>query len=473
MKETGFHDRGGGRFWGKYRTRAAVRMITVLLLCLSLLCSVICVRAAEGPGVYADGYVVIDLDNNQIIAERNMTQLYRPASTTKIMTALVVLEQVENLDDTLTFSYDATVTNISEDSSTLIPAATAGEVMSVRDVLYGMMLCSGNECANALAEYVSGSVEAFCELMNQKAADIGCQNTHFSNAHGLDADEHYTTPYDLALIFMEAMNNERFMEIDTTVNYTIAPTNLYPYERLCEMGHRMMNGTYDYDGVIAGKTGQTELAQRVLVTLCEKQGRRVLVVIMHSTEEEFYHDTEVLLEYAYNRIAGLVTERNYTSVHDICVTDEYINIYRYDNYYSEVIKTVEPGEELERTGSWWIWSTVLVDGETYYIESSWLKTVREITPTPTLTPASAAASVSSVSESEGGSGQQNNGADGESQYTGADISEETETSYADTVKKSSEGMGRVILCIIALVVLLIVEVILYILYIKKYKKNHG
>lgn len=467
MKEKGFHDTLGRRSSAKGTASAAVRMMTVLLLCLSLLGNTVCVKAAEGPGVYADGYVVIDIDNSQIIAERNMTQVYRPASTTKIMTALVVLEQVENLDDTLTFSYDATVTNISEDSSTLIPAAAAGEVMRVRDVLYGMMLCSGNECANALAEYVSGSVEEFCVLMNQKAADIGCQNTHFSNAHGLDADEHYTTPYDLALIFMEAMKNERFMEIDTTVNYTIAPTNLYPQERLCEMGHRMMNGTYAYDGVIAGKTGQTELAQRVLVTLCEKQGRRVLVVIMHSTEEAFYHDTEVLLEYAYNRIGGLLSEREYAPVHDICVTDEYINIYRYDNYYSEVIKTVEPGEELERTGSWWIWSTVLVDGETYYIESSWLRTVREITPTPFPETAGSTAGTAEEADSSG----QPEDTSYESRYTQTAGTEETEISYEDSVKKSSAGTGKVILCVIALIILLIVEVILYICYLKKKQRK--
>ena len=256
----------------------------------------------EEISVSADAYVVIDMDGGRIIADHNMKSIYRPASTTKILTALVVLENVDDLSEKLTFSHDAVATNLTEDSSTLTPVAAEGEKMTVRDALYGMLLSSGNECANALAEYVAGSNDAFAKMMNDKAKEIGCRDSHFTNPSGLDDDDHYTTAYDLALIMMSAMENPDFLKIDTSAKHTIQATNKCDTTRLCVMGHKMISGEYDYPGVIAGKTGCTELAGRVLVTVCEKNGSRVLVVIMHADEDAFYDDTAALLDYAYTAI---------------------------------------------------------------------------------------------------------------------------------------------------------------------------
>lgn len=267
------------------------------------------VEEYETIDVSADAYVLIDVTNDRFVADKDMLTTYRPASTTKILTALIVLEEVDDLEDTLTFSHTATVTNLTKDSSTLTPKAQEGEEMTVKDALYGMMLCSGNECANALAEYVAGSNDAFALLMNEKAKEIGCRNSHFTNPSGLDDDDHYTCAYDLALIFLAAMQNDTFMEIDSTAKYTIPATNLCTTDRECEMGHKMINGKYSYAGVVAGKTGQTELAKRVLVTLCDRGGTELLCVIMHAEETDFYDDTATLLTYGYNHLDQLDREK--------------------------------------------------------------------------------------------------------------------------------------------------------------------
>ena len=157
----------------------------------------------NGPEVNGQAYCVMDADTGEVIISKNMDARMYPASITKIMTALIAFEQCKNLDDEITFS--ETALDISSISSTLHPVAKVGETMSFMDVMYGLMLSSGNECANALAEYTYGDVGTFVEKMNERAQQIGAVNTHFTNPHGLHDENHYTTAKDMDLIFRDRL----------------------------------------------------------------------------------------------------------------------------------------------------------------------------------------------------------------------------------------------------------------------------
>src|SRR5699024_10852291 len=188
----------------------------------------------NGPEVNGQAYCVMDADTGEVIISKNMDARMYPASITKIMTALIAFEQCKNLDDEITFS--ETALDISSISSTLHPAAKVGETMSFMDVMYGLMLSSGNECANALAEYTYGDIGIFVEKMNERAQQIGAVNTHFTNPHGLHDENHYTTAKDMDLIFREALKNKDFVKVASTPTYNIPETNKED-SRYCEAGH--------------------------------------------------------------------------------------------------------------------------------------------------------------------------------------------------------------------------------------------
>ncbi len=325
----------------------------------------------DGPDVFAEGYCVINADTKEVIFQKDMHTRQYPASTTKIMTALVVLEQCgDKLDEKLTFSSYA-VDSLSADSSTLHPKASVGETMSVRDALYGLILCSANECGNALAEYTAGSVEQFAVLMNQKAQEIGAVNTHFVNPHGLHDVNHYTTPYDMALIFQAAMDNPHFATLDTTINYTIPATNVNA-ERPCTMSHQLINGTIPFEGVYGGKTGLTPQAGRTLVTGAKRHGYDLIAVIMKSDNDRFYLDTEILLEYAFGKVTGSYPGVEYTPVNDTVYVSGEVRIREFPSTYARQVASAATGDALHRIGTYAGWSHVEVAGGTYYIATDFL-----------------------------------------------------------------------------------------------------
>ena len=165
-------------------------------------------------------YVVIDRNTNLTLVGKNENQKRKMASTTKIMTSLIIIENC-NLTDTVEISKKSAGTGGSR------LGLKTGDKITVKDLLYGLMLCSGNDCAVALAEYSSGSVEEFAKRMNQKASDLGLTNTHFITPHGLDSEEHYTTAYELAILSNYALNNKTFAQIVGTKNYTIKNANKF------------------------------------------------------------------------------------------------------------------------------------------------------------------------------------------------------------------------------------------------------
>ena len=220
------------------------------------------------------------------------------ASITKLMTALLVLEHC-SLSDTVTFSQSA-VTNLESGAVTL--GVKAGDQFTIEQCLYGLLLKSANEIANGLAEHVSGSVSSFADLMNQKAASLGCTGTHFVNPNGLNDPNHYTTARDMALIAEAAFENPTLCRIASTVNYDFPATASVPSVRKLTMGHKMVNPNnkeYYYEGIVGGKTGYTSLAGNTLVTCVERNGTRLIAVILKSRQTH-YADTKALLDYGFS-----------------------------------------------------------------------------------------------------------------------------------------------------------------------------
>ena len=219
-----------------------MKRIFSLLLTVILTLSLFPAAAYAAPGwpadvaIEADGGIVMDADSGAVLFGKNLHETYYPASITKVLTALIVLEHC-SLDEEVTFSYDA-VYNVESGSSNA--GIDEGDVLTVRDCLYALLLQSANEAANALAEHVSGSREAFAELMNETAASLGCQDSHFANPSGLNDENHYTSAYDMALICRAAIQNPMFLEIDGARYYDLPPTRNYPEGSTVYAHHAML-----------------------------------------------------------------------------------------------------------------------------------------------------------------------------------------------------------------------------------------
>ena len=251
----------------------------------------------EGPEVASEGAILMDAVTGTILYEKNVDQQFYPASTTKIMTALLAIENCA-LEDVITYT--------EEDIYSLEPGASnialrPGEQITVEQSLYGLLLASGNECANGLARKAAGSVSDFVDMMNERAAAIGCTNTHFSNPHGLHEEDHYTSPHDLALIMKEASKNSTYMRIASTLTYFIPETNLVQEQRPLKSTHQMMdpNSSNYYEGVETGKTGYTSSAGNTLVTYGVRDNRKLICVVMRSIGQQ-YTDTKALLDYGFS-----------------------------------------------------------------------------------------------------------------------------------------------------------------------------
>ncbi len=252
----------------------------------------------EGQAIQAAAGVVLDMDTGAFLYSKNCDRQLYPASITKIMTCLLVLENAD-LDAVMTCS--PIVYELDENASNT--GLSEGEQMSIRDALYTLMLESANDTANALAEYVGGSLEGFAQMMNDKAVSLGCTGTHFSNPSGLSADDHYTTAHDMALIAQAAYANEAFRTICGTVYYEVPPTNLYEETRYLVNHHQMMRDDKEYytSWCTGGKTGFTQKAWNTLVTYGEQDGKRLVCVLLHGNgADQNYLETIDLLRYGFN-----------------------------------------------------------------------------------------------------------------------------------------------------------------------------
>jgi D-alanyl-D-alanine carboxypeptidase len=256
----------------------------------------------DGPNVYAEGAIVMEASTGLILYEKNMNEQYYPASITKIMTALLAIEN-STPGEIVTFSKNA-VFGVDLDSSRI--GIDVGEQLTMQQCLYAILLESANEVTYAVAEHVGGGdASVFIDMMNERAKSLGCQNTHFMNPHGLHDDDHYTSPYDMALITREAMKNETFRKIFSTRTYQIPPTNIQPETRYLRNHHKfVLKQDYTYDDCIGGKTGYTSMSKYTLVTVAKRGDLELICVIMRDDSNEHqYTDTKKLLDYGFDNFS--------------------------------------------------------------------------------------------------------------------------------------------------------------------------
>lgn len=285
-------------------------MKRIITICLTVLLfaagafPVISSAEQMSPELAAESAVLINAQTGQVLFDKVKDYQEFPASTTKVMTALLTLEN-KSLSDVTTISHDASYT---EGSRIYL---LEGEQVTIEQLLYAMMLESANDAAIALAEAVGGSIEEFAAMMNQRAKELGAVNTHFVTPNGLPDDTHLTTAYDLALITREAMKNEAFRTIVSTYSYTMGPTNMQAETRYFHNTNRLLSDTrsvdvngvsrpYKYDGILGVKTGYTTVAQSCLVAAAERDGMELIGVILKSDPDNQYPDMIKLLDYGFN-----------------------------------------------------------------------------------------------------------------------------------------------------------------------------
>lgn len=253
--------------------------------------------------VNAGAAVCIDADTGAVLYGKNMNVQKFPASITKVMTAIIVLENCD-LDEEVVFSEKA-LNNLEPGAVTA--RTSVGDVLTVRDCMYALLYRSANEVANALAEHVAGSIPAFVDMMNEKARELGCTNTHFANPSGLNDEDHYTTAYDMALIGREAMDNPVFLDIEDDESYRIGATAEVPQGMVVTIGHKMLRSTGDYadSRVVGGKTGYTSLAGNTLITMAEDNDRRLVAVVLEDRNPYHYTDTKAMLDLGFDSFTNV------------------------------------------------------------------------------------------------------------------------------------------------------------------------
>lgn len=282
------------------------RSIAFLALCLSILPSFMALGETEDSGselkLSAETAAVMDLDTGDLIYGKAENEMLYPGGLTKIMTVLLMVEECD-LSETVSFSeimYD-----LEEESLRL--ALQPGEEITLYDAACAIMLSSANDVANGVAEYMAGSPDAFAEMMNNRAAELGCENTHFSNPHGLYSEDVYTSAYDFALIARAAYENATFREICSLTEYTIPATNLTDSPRQLQNYHQMvqMNSGYYQEWCLGGKSSYTSQGLNSIVTFGSNGKKNLVSVLLKVPEADAaYQETIDLLYYGFGDTAS-------------------------------------------------------------------------------------------------------------------------------------------------------------------------
>lgn len=274
----------------------------ILILTFILLIMLQTFSFADEISLTSRAAILVEVSTGRILYEKNSTKQMYPASTTKIMTAILVLENC-NLSDTVTVSESA-LSNIP--SGYVTCNLQVGEEISVNDLLYALMIESANDAAYVLAEHVAGSVDAFADMMNAKAKELGCTGTHFVNPNGIHDDRHYTTAYDLYLMAAYGMKNETFRTLVSATSYTLPATNKYPNaDRSFSTTNQLLNSkstNYYYKYATGIKTGFTTEAGPCLVAESSRDGLDFIAVVLNSGKDKNARFTEAkkLFNYGYD-----------------------------------------------------------------------------------------------------------------------------------------------------------------------------
>lgn len=320
------------------------KKLTAILAAVLLLCSGIPVMAAEvnngttypvstnaianwpqGPDTYSETAVLMDADTGAILYNKGMDEKRYPASITKIMTALLALEH-SGLGEEVTFTEECLADQTS-DSGNL--GMKVGEILTMRQCLMALMIRSANDVATQIAVHVAGSVSAFADMMNQRAQELGCVNTHFVNASGMPDENHYTTAHDMALIFQQAIKNQDFLDIIGTQSFTIEPTNMNPESRVLNTHHALLSAAAPehYDGCFGGKTGVTAASKNTLVSGAARNGMTLIAVAMRADAGQVCQDHINMLDYGFNNFqkvevpGGAVTIPQNAQIEDLTTTE--------------------------------------------------------------------------------------------------------------------------------------------------------
>lgn len=250
--------------------------------------------------VQARAAILVDANTGLTLYEKNADEVLYPASITKILTSLIACEYGK-FDELVTHS-DNAINGIGYGSSTM--GMVVGETISLREALYGILMCSANETCMAVAEHISGTVDAFVQKMNEKAAELGCTNTHFANPHGFHDPNHYTTARDMSKITMAAVKNETFSKIWGTVVHTLPATNKVNEPRGLYNKAKILDdeSQYYYPYILGAKTGFHDEALNTLVCCAEKDGVKLITVIMKDHGANLaYADTKLLFDYGFTQ----------------------------------------------------------------------------------------------------------------------------------------------------------------------------
>jgi D-alanyl-D-alanine carboxypeptidase len=279
-----------------------------------------------GPALGAQAALLIEANSNTILYAKNIDEILYPASTTKMLTGILIMEHCE-LNETMTFSTKA-IESIRWGDSNM--GANIGDELTVDQALHAILIGSANEAAYAMAEHISGDVDSFANLMNEKAKELGCKNTHFTNPSGLPDEDHYTTAYDLAVIAKEFFSYDYLCKISSTYSYEIPPQEseepleaidpenpdeiLEPEPTILRTKNKLLpNKEYAYDGLVGSKTGYTGDARQTLVSCARKDGMSLICVILKEESPFQFEDTVTLFNYGFSNFTNIPISTNETN----------------------------------------------------------------------------------------------------------------------------------------------------------------
>ena len=283
-----------------------IKKILCVVLMLCQMGTITAYAKPEWPkdtGIQAEAGSLMDVDSGTLIFGQNSHVEYPPASITKILTALIVLEHVHDLSEVVTFSETAML-SVEADSGNKL-SLEIGDTMTVEDALHALLLVSVNQSANALAEHVAGSIPAFVDMMNAKLVELGCKESHFENPSGLNGDAQYVSAYDMAKIACAAYSNKTLLRISSTLKHKLGPLKNHPDGITVSQEHRLLitedsTSPFYYPEAVAGKTGYLIKAGNTLVTYAEKDGRRLVSVILKGSPRQYFVDGKTLLAFGFD-----------------------------------------------------------------------------------------------------------------------------------------------------------------------------
>lgn len=265
----------------------------------------------QGPAVSARSAILIEANTGTILYAKNIHDRLYPASTTKILTAYIA-RQNSSLNEMVEYSAEA-VNSIDWRNDSNI-GIKIGEAITMEQSLYGLMVGSANECGNAIGEHISGSIEAFVELMNKTAQELGCTDSHFVTTNGKHDDDHYTSAHDLALIAQKYFSDELLCKMSDTASYVLPESPTLSRELIPNSKNKLLpNKQYAYEYLVGSKTGYTDIARQNLVSCAEKDGLKLICVVMRDEAPMQYTDTIDLFNYGFSNFKAVNVAENDTT----------------------------------------------------------------------------------------------------------------------------------------------------------------